>query len=198
MRPGDVDSSGAMLLPGQDDGKSSNGLLKVETLRSSATTPNTPTWTRHATQDSGVCFPHPHDPSTQGQPQHILSYGQHYEASAPVDGRYSSFDESTIDGSNSSPMSQYPSSATSTSSIHMTYPSSSQACNVGYQAPMHGVPMQSHGSEIYSDMILPSQGRPSISVCTAVTEPEDRGWSTTPASYLPPQQPTFTTPNFYA
>jgi hypothetical protein len=189
---------------GEEDVKP-NGLLKPETLRStghergSTTVPNTPTWPRHSTQDSGVCFPHTADSSAQPHAQHMMPYGQQYDPTAPpMNSRYSSFDENTIDGSNSSPISQYPSSATSTGSVHMMYSSSAAPVSLGYQTPMHSLPMPNNGNEMIPEMILPSQGRPQMSaVFTAVTDGEDGRWSATPASYIPQQQQTFAATSFY-
>lgn len=196
----DSEISSAGIMSVYEDGKSLNGLLKPGTLKSqgdrASTAPNTPSWSRHATQDSGVCFPPPND---QTHNTHLMPYPQQYDHSAPIDSRYSSYDEGTMGGSNSSPGSAYPSSTTSAGSMHMMYPNSTQPVSLGYSAPIHGLPtMQSQDDGMMSGMVLPSQGRPQVTtVYTAVTETEDRNWSATPASYMPAQAQTFATASFY-
>jgi hypothetical protein len=178
-----------------EDVKLQHELLDLDTLRSNeqrrptTTAPNTPTWSRNTIHDGGVCFTHASDPLPA---QQLVQYPHQYGSSIPTTSRYPSFDGSFIDGPNSSPMSQYPSSATSASSMHMVYPSSTEPVNLSYQASMHGLPMQNHENEMMSEMILSSQDRPHVAqVFTAITESDDRGWSATPAAFIPPQHQGF-------
>ncbi|KIW09369.1 hypothetical protein, variant [Verruconis gallopava] len=192
----DTDST---IVNGDDDGKTPNGLLKPITLGSNgerdSTTPNTPSWRQHSTQDSGISFPRPND---QGHDQHIMSYSQQYDSTGQMDSRYSSFDGSPMDGSDSSPISGYP-SGTSTGGGHMMYSTSAQSVSMGYEAPIHSLStMQNHDGAMMSGMMVPSHGRPQLTtVYNAVTESDDRSWQATPASYMPQAQP-FATPSFYA
>ena len=181
-------------IPIKYEDRSSNGLLAPGTLRSqgerASTAPTTPNWSsRHGQQDSGVSFPI-HD---QGHNPHMMGYSQSFEHAPPMERAYSSYDESTMNGANSSPDSAYNSSTTSAGSMHLSYP----AVSLAYSAPIHGVSTMECHNDGMPGMMLPEHSRPQpTTVYTAITE-SDRAWSTTPAAYMPAQPPTFTTPAFY-
>lgn len=118
-----------------------------------------------------------------------MSYNQSFEHAPQMERAYSSYDESPINGANSSPDSAYPSSTTSAGSMHMSYP----AVSMGYSAPVHGIPTAQYQTEGLPGMMMPDHSRPQVQqVYTAVTE-TDRSWSATPASYMPAQPQPFAT-----
>jgi hypothetical protein len=192
------DASGAELMSGYEGDKSPGGLLRPGTLKSQGeraiSAPNTPAWSRHATQDSGICF---QAPGEQTSTSHLLPYAQSFDHAPALDTRYSSYNEGNMDDPNSSPGSGYHSSTSPDGNLHMMYPQSSQP--LGYSTAMSGLSaMPGHGQNMMSSMVLSSQGRPqTTTVYNAMTETEDRSWSATPASYMTTQPPSFTTPTYY-
>jgi hypothetical protein len=179
------------------DNKPQGGLLQPSLLRAqserASSVPNTP-WPGHGTQESAsVSFPAMANPAQNSQ----VMFMPQYNYPSSIGARFS-FDEN-MDSSNSSPGSAYPSSSTSASSMHMTLSFQPPPVSMGFPTSCHGLPTI-HGQDtmMMPGLVIPADVRPQVQeVYTAITETQDRAWSSTPATYMPSQPHIYPTAGFY-
>lgn len=181
------------------DGKS-RSLLEPATLRSqgdrASSAPTTPQWSRHAATDSGISFP---PSSSQSHNPQMTSYAQPCDQSMTMNGRYSEYDGSGLVGADASPDSAYSHSTATSGSMHMTlsYEPTSQA-GLTYAGPCRAIAdMHSQDDNMMAGLGMSSHPQPLTQVYATVTEPANRNWAATPASYMPSNPQTYTTTSFY-